>query len=198
MTPDDRTTQERLVSAGMRLFAERGFRGTTVGDIEAAAGLSPRSGALYKHFASKRALLEAALERHVRELESMEGVIDLLPLGDLRSELTLLVRWLLMELSRQRDVCRVLEKEGDQFPELLTLFRERVIQRGYRQAAELTRRWVKDAGEDGVDADGLAAVMVGAVVNFRTMAWGYGAPPLDLDEERFTRAWVEACMRLAR
>ena len=47
------TTRERIITEAMRLFAERGYRGTTVGDIEQAAGLSPRAGGLYKHFASK-------------------------------------------------------------------------------------------------------------------------------------------------
>ena len=43
------STRQRLLDEGMRLFAERGFRATGVGDIEAAAGLQPRRGALYKH-----------------------------------------------------------------------------------------------------------------------------------------------------
>ncbi len=49
----------------MRLFAERGFRATSVGDIEGAVGLVPRRGALYKHFPSKQALLEAAVRAHL-------------------------------------------------------------------------------------------------------------------------------------
>lgn len=60
-----RSTSDRLLVAGMELFAERGFRATTVGDIEAAVGLAPRRGALYKHFASKQALLEAAVRSHI-------------------------------------------------------------------------------------------------------------------------------------
>jgi AcrR family transcriptional regulator len=41
------------------LFAERGFAGTTVADIGAACGIS--GPALYKHFASKYALLQRLL-----------------------------------------------------------------------------------------------------------------------------------------
>ena len=51
------TTRERIITEAMRLFAERGYRGTTVGDIEQAAGLAPRAGGLYKHFASKDEVL---------------------------------------------------------------------------------------------------------------------------------------------
>jgi len=38
------------MTAAIELFAERGFDGTSVGEIERAAGLAPRSGALYQHF----------------------------------------------------------------------------------------------------------------------------------------------------
>src|SRR5690348_7783062 len=64
MITSDRTgrqpTKQRLLEAGVRLFAANGFRETTVGEIEAAAGLEPRRGALYRHFESKEALLDAA------------------------------------------------------------------------------------------------------------------------------------------
>ena len=43
-------TRERLMTAAIELFAERGFEGASVGEIERSAGLAPRSGALYQHF----------------------------------------------------------------------------------------------------------------------------------------------------
>lgn len=54
-----RSGRDALIHHARRLFAERGYHGTSVADVQAAAGLAPGSGALYKHFASKRALLEA-------------------------------------------------------------------------------------------------------------------------------------------
>ena len=60
------STRERIVTEAMRLFARRGFRGTTVGEIEQAAGLAPRAGGLYKHFRSKEEVL-AAGDRAPRE-----------------------------------------------------------------------------------------------------------------------------------
>lgn len=60
VTPAD--TRERLLRAAADVFAERGFDGTRVADIAAAAGVS--NGALYAHFASKAELLLAALRAH--------------------------------------------------------------------------------------------------------------------------------------
>ena len=55
-------TRERLLGAAADVFAERGYDGTRVADIAAAAGVS--NGALYAHFASKADLLEGALRAH--------------------------------------------------------------------------------------------------------------------------------------
>ena len=59
-------TRERLLRAAADVFAERGYEGTRVADIAAAAGVS--NGAMYAHFASKADLLVAALRAHGRRL----------------------------------------------------------------------------------------------------------------------------------
>lgn len=52
-------TREALLRAAAKLFAERGFRGTSVEEIGAACGVS--GPAVYKHFASKLDLLARLL-----------------------------------------------------------------------------------------------------------------------------------------
>ncbi|WP_344597274.1 TetR/AcrR family transcriptional regulator [Actinomadura vinacea] len=59
-------TRERLLRAAADAFARRGYDGTRVADIAAAAGVS--NGALYAHFGSKAELLVAALRTHGRRL----------------------------------------------------------------------------------------------------------------------------------
>jgi AcrR family transcriptional regulator len=59
-------TRDRLLQAAARAFAERGYDGTRVADIAAAAGVS--NGALYAHFASKADLLVDALRTHGRRM----------------------------------------------------------------------------------------------------------------------------------
>lgn len=193
----ERTTRERLLGAGLRLFAERGFRGTTVGDIEVRAGLTPRSGALYKHFGSKRELLAAAVERHIHELQTIGNVMELMPLGDLRAELTLLVRWMLGQLERERDLCLVLEKNGDQLPELRDRFYEEVIDVGYRLAVEYARRFLKEVPElSDMDVEAVAVIACSATVNHRRTEWTFGRTPLGLDDERFVAGIVDLLARL--
>ena len=57
------TRRDELVSAGAQLFAEHGYHGVGVNDIGDFVGLT--GPALYRHFASKQALLSAVFERVV-------------------------------------------------------------------------------------------------------------------------------------
>lgn len=67
-------TRERLLRAAAEVFAERGYDGTRVADIAAAAGVS--NGAMYAHFGSKAELLVAALRTHGRRLLADEFAAD--------------------------------------------------------------------------------------------------------------------------
>jgi hypothetical protein len=73
---------------------------------------------------------------------------------------------------------------------------ERVIQVGYRQAAELAQRWVKEYAIEDVDVDAVVTMLVGAIVNYRRTQWTFGGAPLGVDENRFVDAWVDGCVRL--
>ena len=54
------TRREELLAIAGRLFAERGFRNTTVRDIADAAGIL--SGSLYHHFDSKESMVDELLD----------------------------------------------------------------------------------------------------------------------------------------
>lgn len=52
-------SREKIVEKARKLFANRGYQGTTIADIAAAAGFS--QGAIYRHFKSKEELLWACI-----------------------------------------------------------------------------------------------------------------------------------------
>jgi AcrR family transcriptional regulator len=90
-------TRERLLRAAAEVFAERGYDGTRVADIAAAAGVS--NGAMYAHFGSKAELMVGALRTHGRRM-----LADLFAADPDRSITDLLLaigRW----LPRRRDAC---------------------------------------------------------------------------------------------
>ena len=185
----DRSTRDRLIDAALGLVAERGYDGTSVGDIESTAGLAPRSGALYKYFDSKLAVLEAGLERHLGSVEATATDLVETPLDDLRSEVELFARWLLAEMDRERTITQVIEREGSRLPDLRDRMRAGVSDRGYRAAAAFARRWAQSGAPVG-DPEALAVLLVGALVNVRRSTWTFGAAPLGLDDERIVSAFV--------
>jgi AcrR family transcriptional regulator len=190
-------TRERLVDAAMELFASQGYRGTTVGEIEEKAGMAPRSGALYQHFTSKEDVLRAGLQRHIDDLTEVGSAIDLLPLGDLRSELILMGRWTLNDLTKREPLQRFVRKEGERFPELLDQVRESVHDEPHRRLAEWIRRSAAEAGAPEPDAEVLALIIAGSMGHFRMLESLYGEKPLGIDDERFLQTWVDVCLAIA-
>jgi AcrR family transcriptional regulator len=186
------STRERVLESAMRLFAERGFRATTVGDIEAAAGLSPRRGALYRHFASKEAVFHACLDRWIADVTGFPSTVEaVLPLGDLRSELTVIARGSLQILARQRDLFRLLARDAIDFPELVARVHRELVTVGYEQMTTWFRSQLKAAGRPTADAPALAAVALSSLAHYRQDEAMYGSPPGDVDEVTFVRAWVD-------
>jgi AcrR family transcriptional regulator len=83
-------TRGRILLAGLALFAEHGFYGTSIRDIAAGAGV--RSASLYAHFPSKEAILAELVlvgheEHHTRLVTALLGSGT-----DPRDRLTALVR----------------------------------------------------------------------------------------------------------
>ncbi|WP_407919908.1 TetR/AcrR family transcriptional regulator [Haloechinothrix halophila] len=57
-----------ITVAATTLFSTKGFAATSVADIQVACGLTAGSGALYKHFPSKHALLSEIVRQHLESI----------------------------------------------------------------------------------------------------------------------------------
>ncbi len=84
-------TRQKLLEAGADRFSAAGYDKTTVGEIEKAAGLTPRAGGFYRHFKSKDDLLLAIAHSRF-ETPTRLGLTEVLPLGDTRAELIYIAR----------------------------------------------------------------------------------------------------------
>lgn len=66
-----RQTRDAIEQAARKLFAERGFHGTTLSDITSAAGKSPA--AFYRYFADKEDLLAVLAESFLHDMVAPSG-----------------------------------------------------------------------------------------------------------------------------
>jgi AcrR family transcriptional regulator len=195
---DTASTSERILDAAMRLFAERGYEGTTVGEIERAAGLAPRSGALYQHFENKQDVLERAIERHLEAIDDLGSALEMLPLGDLRAELTLMARWNLASLDRRAPLTQFIYREGDRLPaKLRNKLYDRLVERPYSQVVSWLRDRVEETADGDPDLHALALIMIEPMSSYRSLQQVFDKAPGGVDDERFIDTWVDVCLAYA-
>lgn len=187
------STRNRLLDAAQLLFAERGFEATSIGDVEEAAGFTRRGGTVYKHFASKEKLFAGIIERHAEATARAADVSALLPLGDLRSELTLMARVVLMELTNEEHIHRVLDLGGPKVTEARERMLVDVLEPSYRRTAELLERWVGD-NTPLEDPEATITMLLGGLVNLRRNTWTFGRPPLGISDDQAVAAWVDLAL----
>jgi AcrR family transcriptional regulator len=183
------STKERLLDEAMRLFGERGYDATSVAEIERSAGLTPGAGGLFHHFRTKEEVLIAGIDRHMARLEAVRQIRGAIPpLGDLRAELTLVARYVFLELEEEQELLRVLISEGRQRPHLLAGAVEQVVRGTFNEFAGLLER-------SGGTAVG-AALALGSLVAFASAELLLGQAPVDADREDVIATWVEMVMGL--
>lgn len=187
-------TRERIVAQALRLFAEHGYAATSVAAIEEAAGLSPRSGALYTHFGSKEQVLAAAVDGAIQLAETGFAMAPMFPLGDLRAELVLVARGSLLLMSNWRNLIRVMMKESEQFPEVMAAARERLFEPSYKFLAEWLAERAAQEGLPERDFAAMTTIWLGAIENYWVMTNVYHHPPFDLDDARFVDEWVDSLL----
>ncbi|QHE84801.1 TetR/AcrR family transcriptional regulator [Hydrogenophaga sp. BPS33] len=73
-----KNSKEILLGIAAKLFREKGYKGTSIRDIASRAKIEPS--AIYYHYASKEALLDAVLEHSIQGLlNEVQGALDQLP-----------------------------------------------------------------------------------------------------------------------
>ncbi|ORW10153.1 TetR/AcrR family transcriptional regulator [Mycobacterium kyorinense] len=77
LSPKGRQTRQAIEQAARKLFAERGFHGTTLADITSAAGKS--SAVFYRYFADKEDLLAALAQSFLHDVVAPSGLSVSLP-----------------------------------------------------------------------------------------------------------------------
>jgi len=103
-------TKDRIMEAARKLFMEQGYQNTSIGSIEAEAGLVPRAGAFYRHFDSKQALLVEVARAYVSETPEAFGLDRVADFGDTRSELVAIALKYEEATIRQKPFTRLIEE----------------------------------------------------------------------------------------
>jgi AcrR family transcriptional regulator len=112
--------RERILEAAMDVFAEDGIRGARISEVERRVGLAEGTGSLYRHFPSKEALVQAAIEHEVTRMRAevaqarAEAPVVSEPAARNRQRYT----QVLHDMGRFDRLHRLMVNEGDRVPEL--------------------------------------------------------------------------------
>jgi AcrR family transcriptional regulator len=182
-------TRDRLLTEAMRLFGEQGYQATSITQIEAAAGLAPGSGALYHHFKSKEALLEAGIDRQLDRRRAMHDIRALFAgLGDLRIELTMLGRYVLAVLDEETQLLQIAARTpADQSPRLKNAYAA-LIDSLYAEVADWIKGWAPKINTQ--DAKTIAVIGVNALLGKRATNTVFRAPETDMQDEHYIAEWT--------
>jgi AcrR family transcriptional regulator len=109
-------TRAELLAAAKRLLASKGFHGTKIADIAAAADVG--TGTFYLHFPTKEALFaDLVKETALRAKEEMDRAKA--PFSDPRDQTRVATETFFRFADRNRDVFKILFGHSAQFDELL-------------------------------------------------------------------------------
>ena len=198
----DGGTRGRLVAAAVELFSSKGYEATSVADIQVACGLTPGSGALYKHFPSKRALLEEVLRQHRLDIAATRAsIVSTLTSGldpdatNLEAMLRLAAQLVWQSMDTNRAAIRVTIRDLEPYPDLLDELWDTVFEDVYRQATALIEQELASGHIDVADPEATAAVLLSSLTYFPTLRGLIGRTPGDVGPERYLEAWVDHAMK---
>ncbi|MFV2000396.1 MAG: TetR/AcrR family transcriptional regulator [Acidimicrobiia bacterium] len=167
-----------IVDAARTLFAEKGFDGTSISDIAGTVGVA--DGAIYKHFASKRALLFEVIRSFYEPVIELAGE-TVTGIPDVRLRLRYLIWLQLRAFAEEPDVCRLIIAEA------------RPMHDYYESdVADLNRRWtsllvevIKAGQSDGTFRPEFPATMIRDLVygGIEHIAWGAATGRGEIDVE---------------
>jgi AcrR family transcriptional regulator len=175
------TRRVELTRAAARLFAQKGYHGTSVGDLAEALGM--QKGSLYSHIDSKADLLwEVAREG----AEAFHAALDALPDdGPVLERISAALRAHLRVVAEQLDIATVFVRE---WRYLEGERREQFVaeRRRYEERVRALFREGREVGELRTDLDDATAALL--ALSAANWAYTWLRPGVDTDDlaDRFT------------
>lgn len=182
-------TRERLVIEAMRLFSAKGFEATSVSQIESAAGLAPGSGALYHHFKSKEALLDAGIDRQLDRRRAMSDIRALFAgLGDLDAELTALGRYLLAVVDEEIELLQIAARTPTGRSARLDTAYAALVEGLNAELGEWVSVWAPELSPQHVAV--LASLGINSILGARFSTSLFRQPKARISDEEYLAEWT--------
>ena len=161
--------RDAIIAAAVRLFSEKGFRGTTTREL--AAALDVTEPVIYQHFETKRDLYRAIIETKARERRQDNDYWEDVehPRGD-REFFGAVARLLLQRVERDPSYLRLLLFSALEGHELADLFFARDAVEFYdRVSVYIGKRIEEGAFRSDIDPANASRALIGMAVHHATV-----------------------------
>ncbi len=140
--PAETDTRTRILNAAQRLFAQKGYNGTTTRDLAQAASVA--EGTLFRHFANKKAILvEVATQGWIEILTDL--LTELSEMGSYQA-VAQVMRRRMLNIHKNADLMRVCFLEAQFHPEL----RDRIQAEVISKMTDVAEAFFETAMERGI------------------------------------------------
>jgi AcrR family transcriptional regulator len=182
--------RDRLLAEALKLFAAKGYAATSVADIQRASGLAPGSGALYKHFASKRELLEAAVSHRIDSIVEAREQFDAGQPGSVEQAVRTAGQLIWSNLNQSEDLLKVMLREPEVLGDLDEKTWQVITDNAYQRFADELSASNRSGRTSIPDPEAAAAVAIASLSYAATLQALSGRLPGNVDEDRYFEAWV--------
>ncbi|MFP1153349.1 TetR/AcrR family transcriptional regulator [Mycobacterium sherrisii] len=183
--------RDRLLAEALKLFAAKGYAATSVADIQRASGLAPGSGALYKHFSSKRKLLEAAVTHRIDSIVAAREQYDAGQPGSVEQAVRTAGQLIWSNLMHSEDLLKVMLREPEELGDLDEKTWQVITDNAYQRFADELTATNRAGGTSIPDPEAAAAVAIASLSYAATLRALSGRLPGNVDEDRYFEAWVD-------
>jgi AcrR family transcriptional regulator len=186
----DPSSRDRILDVALELFASRGYAATSTAQIQKASGMSPGSGALYRHFRSKNDVLRAALRRGLERMRSSRSWRQATAPAERLDALTSVADAANQTIHENADLIRLMLLEPDAAPDLVDELWVGNVAFACTTMGHALRATADENGSEIEDPEAISAVLLAALSYLPVMQVMLGRPPGGMDPERFRDAWL--------
>lgn len=190
MEEDEISSRERILDVALALFASRGYAGTSTAEIQKASGMSPGSGALYRHFRSKNDVLRAALRRGLDRMRISQAWRAATEPADRLDALKNVAAVATRTITENGDLVRLMLHEPEAASDLVEELWVHNLSHAHAIMGHALAATAEEAGTQIEDPEAISAVLLSALNYVPIMQVLLGRTPGDIDPERFQAAWL--------
>jgi len=201
MPAEDR--RQQILEVAVRLFSQKGFRGTTTKEIALAAGVN--EAIIFRHFATKNDLYSAILDQKAGSaaIQELEEVVEkAMKDGDDRKVFEALAFHILESHERDDPFMRLLLYSALEGHELASMFFRTQVTNYYRELADYIKQRIADGAFRRVDPMTAVRAFLGMVIYHAQINKFYGRDLLNITNrqaaERFTDLFLGGMAKPAR